>query len=52
LLFAMVYSLVGSFWADKIVHEFIVIGFLTLAGGMMGVSSWEKANINQNKNES
>lgn len=48
-LFAMLYSLLGMIM-DKTVHEFVVIGFLTLAGGMLGVSSWEKKNIQQPQN--
>lgn len=46
-IFAMVYSLTGSYWADGQVHEFIVVSFLGLSGGMLGVSSWEKFNINK-----
>lgn len=44
-IFAMVYSLVGSFWADKQVHEFIIIGFLSLTASLLGLSSWEKKNL-------
>ena len=44
-LFSMGYSLVGSFWADKQVHEFVLLGFLGLSGGMLGISTWEKKNL-------
>jgi hypothetical protein len=44
LMFAMAYSAYGMAF-DKEVHEFVVIGFLSLAGGMLGVSSWEKLNL-------
>lgn len=44
LLYAMAYPAYGMVF-DKTVHEFVVIGFLGLAGGMLGVSSWEKLNL-------
>lgn len=44
VLFAAAYSGIGML-LDKTVHEFVVWGFLTLAGSMLGVSSWEKLNI-------
>lgn len=48
LLFAMIYSTYGMVY-DKTVHEFVVIGFLSLTGGMLGASSWEKKNLNQDQ---
>lgn len=30
---------------DKELHEFVVLNFLALSGGMLGLSSWEKLNI-------
>lgn len=48
LVFAMVYSMIGLIY-DKTVHEFVVVGFLMLAGGMLGVSSWEKKNLRKDE---
>lgn len=50
LVYAILYSTYGMIF-DKTVHEFVVWGFLTLAGGLLGVSSWEKKNLNNNQNE-
>jgi hypothetical protein len=44
-IFSITYSLVGSFWADKQVHEFIVLSFIGLTASLLGISSWEKANV-------
>lgn len=44
-IFSVIYSLTGSFWADKKVHEFIVLSFIGLTASLLGISSWEKANI-------
>lgn len=43
-IFAMAYSGIGML-CDKTVHEFVVIGFLSLTGTLLGVSSWEKKNL-------
>lgn len=43
-VFAMAYSAVGML-LDKQVHEFVVWGFLSLTGALLGVSSWEKKNL-------
>jgi hypothetical protein len=50
LFYAMAYPAYGMIF-DKTVHEFVVIGFLTLAGGMLGVSSWEKKNLSKGNGE-
>ncbi len=42
--FACVYSLIGLIFA-KDVHDFVVIGFLSLTATLLGVSSWEKKNL-------
>ena len=42
--YAIWYTATGML-LDKTVHEFVVIGFLALAGSMLGVSSWEKKNL-------
>lgn len=44
ILFAMVYSSYGMI-AEKEVKEFVVIAFLSVATGLLGLSSWEKKNL-------
>jgi hypothetical protein len=46
---AIVYAFVGLFFNYE-VKEFIFIGFLSLTGSLLGISSWEKLNLKQNKN--
>ncbi len=50
LAYAIWYTGAGMI-LDKTVHEFVVIGFLGLAGGMLGVSSWEKKNLTQEQSQ-
>lgn len=40
-VFAMFYAGYGLLFGGE-VHDFVVFGFLSLSGGMLGVSSWEK----------
>jgi len=44
LVFSMVYSGYGMV-ASKEVEEFVVIAFLSVATGSLGLSSWEKKNL-------
>lgn len=44
IVFAMAYSSYGMI-ADKEVKEFVVIAFLSVATGLLGLSSWEKKNL-------
>ena len=46
LFYAMWYAAHGLIFCGEVL-EFVVFGFLGLAGGMLGVSSWEKFNINK-----
>lgn len=47
LIFAIAYVSYCTVY-DKTLHEFVVLNFLALAGGMLGVSSWEKLNLKKN----
>lgn len=42
--FACTYSLIGLI-LEKEVHDFVVIGFLSLTASLLGISSWEKKNL-------
>lgn len=44
LIFAMAYSGYGLI-EEKEVKEFVVIAFLSVATGSLGLSSWEKKNL-------
>lgn len=44
ILFSMWYCGYGMLY-DKTVHEFVVFFFLSLAGSMLGISTWEKKNL-------
>ena len=44
LIFAMFYASYGMI-ADKQVQEFVVISFLSVSTGLLGLSSWEKKNL-------
>ena len=43
-MWAIFYSGYGLFFG-KDVEEFVVIGFLSLSAGLLGISSWEKKNL-------
>jgi hypothetical protein len=42
--FACIYSLIGLIF-EKDVHDFVVIGFLSLTASLLGISTWEKKNL-------
>lgn len=42
--FACTYSLLGLI-LGKEVHDFVVIGFLSLTASLLGISTWEKKNL-------
>ena len=48
LVYVMWYAGYGLMY-DKAVHEFIVLFFASLTGGMLGLSSWEKKNLPNNE---
>lgn len=48
LVFSMGYSIYGMI-DEKEVKEFVVIAFLSVATGSLGLSSWEKKNLNSPK---
>lgn len=47
LFYAMWYAGYGLV-IGKDVQEFVIWGFLGLSGGLLGLSSWEKKNLNVN----
>ena len=43
-LYAMFYASMGLF-LNRDIEEFVVIGFLSLSAGLLGLSTWEKKNL-------
>lgn len=43
-VFAMFYAGYGLVF-EKEIHDFVVIGFLSLTASLLGISSWEKKNL-------
>lgn len=43
-MYAILYSGYGLY-SGKDIEEFVVIGFLSLSAGLLGISSWEKKNL-------
>jgi len=43
-MWAIIYSGYGLY-SEKDIQEFVVIGFLSLSAGLLGISSWEKKNL-------
>lgn len=43
-MWAIIYSGYGLY-SEKDIQEFVVIGFLSLSAGLLGLSSWEKKNL-------
>lgn len=42
--YSIIYSMTGLIMS-KDVEEFVVLGFLSLSAGLLGLSSWEKKNL-------
>jgi len=44
-----VYYCTYGLWEDKQIQEFVVMAFLTFSATCLGISSWEKKNIEKNE---